>query len=409
MPSRIVYYAIGWASVLAQLRHDSLRGLDGGTVESVSDDVMQTILMKTPDVPILYFSRPAYDEAMQGLSDSESEEAVRKRLNEWSGHALDHALECIAGDERRSLTLTAIAWSAASGDNARALQTHFDSGLNFLSSITGPGRYDDMKFADLLTVVVEAEALLITELGQRSEAQKRTSLASALAQEMTRHGRPAFAQSLPYAEPGRGVWVVPADAALLSYLKSNWKTGVAWRGGAVTDLSTREIGDFQRAGKKIAILYADPGALQQEMNELTNAQLVRRFEQLASAGTEALARQTDDYWNVLRLNIAILSRVLAARAAREDPRVAAVVRPQIGAETQILATELTRTKSWLTPEDRGAPLQRLRIAEDELTADIAFFTAVAERRGDTYHASRMHDLMQRKRGDVERLAAVQGN
>ncbi len=398
MNHRIIYCAGGCAPVLAQLPHDSLRPLDGGEVASVPDDATEALVTKTPTVPILYFSRQAYDEAMDGLSGPEVEEALHKRLSHWSGQALDHALEWIAGDERRSLTLIALAWSGASGDNARVLQAHFDAALNLLTSIAGTGRYDDMEFVDLLSAVIEADALLIAELGQRPEAQTRGQFASALAEELKRRGRPEFAQALPYAEPERGVFVEPADAALRNYLEAGWKSGVPWLGGAVADLPMRIIANFQRAGKRITVLYADPGALKQDVSELTKAQLFKRFEQLAAVGEEGLTRQRDDYWNMLRLNVAELRRVLRARAVKEDARVAAVAEPQIAAETQILAVELTRSKSWLFAGDGGDPLDRLRVAEDDFTSDAAFFASVAHRRGNTYLAGRMHDLIARKRG-----------
>ncbi len=397
MSHRIVYCAEGCAPVLAQLPHEALRGLDGGAVASVPDDAMPALLTKTPTVPILYFSRQAYDDAMEGLSGPEVEEALHKRLSHWSGQALDYALEWIARDERRALTLTAIAWSRASGDNARVLQTHFDAALNLLTSIAGTGRYDDMEFVDLLSAVVEADALLIAELAHRPEAQTRSQFATALAEELKRRGRPEFAQALPYAEPQRGVFIEPADATLRNYLKARWESGVPWRDGAVADLPLRAMADFERAGKRIAVLYADPGALKQDANELTAAQLIKRFEQLAAAGEEGLTRQRDDYWNMLRLNVAGLRRVLRARAVKEDARVAAVAEPQIVAETQILAVELARSKSWLFPGDGGDPLERLKVAEDDSIGDATFFASVAQRRGNTYLAGRMHDLIARKR------------
>src|SRR5215471_10603948 len=122
MPHRIVYCALGCASLLGHLHHEALRHLNGGVVVSVSDEVMST-LMGERNISIMYFSRYEYDEALKGLSEPEIEAALRKRLQQWSPRAIDHSISWIAHDARRSLTLTAQAARAAFGNTAKLLET----------------------------------------------------------------------------------------------------------------------------------------------------------------------------------------------------------------------------------------------------------------------------------------------
>jgi hypothetical protein len=402
----VVYCALSCATLLRELPHDSLRAFDEGWIASVSEEVMGRLLASDPSIPILYFSRSAYDQAILGLTDLDTDATIRNRIDRWSPQALDHALEWTARGERRSVALTAHAVRGASESTARLLGEHLSAGLDLLTAIAGTGRYDQMDFPDLLSAVVETEAKLIAELGESSEAGTRRQFSTALAQELKRYHRGEFAQALPYADPERGVWVSPVDEPLKTYLKFRGMAGAEWRGGIVVRLSLRAIEDFRKKGKTVAILYADPGALMQDLADLNNAQIVHQFEELSSANADARVRQTNEYLNMLRLNVAILRRALRGRSGKEDLGMVPLLDRQIASETRILAVQIVQTDSWLLPGDTADPLVRLRVAEEELTGDATFFLTLAQRQGNTYLVQRMGEILQRKREDRERLAMI---
>jgi hypothetical protein len=409
LPHRVIYCALGCASLLANLRHESLRKLDSGSVESVSDEVVATLLLNDPSLPILFFSRSAYDQAMRGLTDSGIDDALRNRLSRWAPKAVDHALDWVARDQRRSLTLTARALKGSSGQAAQVFESHFDLGLDLMTSIAGSGRFDRMELADLISAVIEKDAMLIQELGNIAEARTRNQLAKALAEELRRQGRGDFSQALPYEEPGRGVWIVPSDKGLLEYLKTSMEPSVVWRGGVVAKLSLRAIKDFQKQGKKIAILYPDPGALLQDMAELSKPELILRFEDHSTASEAVQAQELGDYLNMLRLEVALLRRALRARAATDAPGIVALLDQQIRTETAILATQFAMAGSWLPSGDAEAPpAARLRAADDEMTVDASFLADYARRRDNVYVAGRLEEILKIKRLQIERLKGAQG-
>jgi hypothetical protein len=400
VPHRIIYCALSCVSLLAHVPHNLLRNFDGGSVISVSDEVVGTLL-KDRNASLLYLSLSDYQQTVSGLSDSDTEIALRRRLKQWSPRALDNSVDWILQDERRCLTLTAQAARGASGGTVGLLETHFNRGLDLMASILRPGGYDDVKLPDLLSSAVEKDAMLIAELGQTSEGETRIRFAKALAEQLRSHyNEPEFAQALPYAQPSRGVWVVPADKGLRAYLDARSQAAIEWRDGLVASLPLRAIEDFKHEGKKVEILYYDPGQLLQEIADIGADQMSRRFESLYSADEATRARQKADYLNELRLDLAVLRRVLRVRSAQENARLIAVLDPQIQLETQLLAGGIAGAGSWLSSDDRRPAIEGLLTAEDELRLDAAFFSSFAEVRGDAFVADRMHEILLQKKADA---------
>ena len=406
LPHRIIYCALGCASLLTLVSHETLRKFDQGAIVSVSDESMSKLFIKESEIPILYFSRDDYDQAIRDLDEDEIDNALRKRLKEWSPQALDQALQWIAINERRPLALTAQSLRTAPGDKQQLLETHFNSGLDLLTSIAAPGRYDEMDLRDLLMAIVESEAMLIKELPQSQESQTRLQFADALARELKRHGRGEFAAALPYAEQERGAWVTPLDPSLKSYLKTRGIAAAEWRNGIVAPLPLRALDDFRKTGKQVEILYADPGALMQDFFELTGAQLFRRFRELSAADDAARSRQMNDYRNVLRITIAVQRRALRKRATREDTVMTSLLNQQIFTETKILAEQLAATRSWLSPGDVTAPLQRLHLAEQELADDTAFLLSLALKQNHAHLKERLKEIQRIKEDDLKRAIEI---
>jgi hypothetical protein len=366
--------------------------------------VVAGLLLKDPNLPILFFSPGDYEQATQGLTESEIDIALKQRLKSWSPQALDHALGWIVLDERRSLTLTARAAHGASAPAAALLDTHFVLALDLLTSIVGTGRYDEEDYPNLISAAVEKDVMLMTELGNSSETTTRGEFAKSLAQELTRHGQREFAEALPYLEPARGVWVVPFDDAVRGYLKVREEPGVEWRGGVVASLSEPAIRNFQKDGKKVEILYPDGGNLTEDFANLSRPQLFLRFAKRSGADEATKARRMADYLNLLRLDVTLLRRALLKRAVKEDVVMVPLLERQIQAETSILASHLVKAGSWITAEDHEAPLATLRVAEEQVSADAAFFAGLALRRRNEAIARRMKAIVETKRADLTRVA-----
>jgi hypothetical protein len=410
MPHRIIYCALSCASLLTQAPHDALRPLDQGVVAAVSDDVMGTLLEKDPNLPILYFSRTGYDRAMRGLNDGEVDEALRKRLKQWSPDPLKDSIAWLTDDELRVLSLVARATPTSSGEKAKILAAHFNEGLDLLSQMTGSRRLDRSTLAESVSEIEEQDAYLIAELSdtnRKIELQTRGEFAGALGREMARRGRPQFVDSLPYVELKRGVWISPPDNEVEAYVKVREMNWVSWRDGVVLWLSTRAIEEFRKRGKTVEILYFDADAVEEDVGPLTKAQLDLRLAEALKADEATQARLKDDYLNRLRLNVALERRFLRKRVATEDKEMSPLLEQQVSEETDILARELARSRRWLLPGDRTSELRQIIAAEEELMADAAFFKAVARRRGnDDFLLGEFEEVLQAKQRDLRRLAEM---
>lgn len=404
-PHQVIYCALGCIALLSRAPHENLRPLDQGIVAAVPDDVIRSLLRVEPQTPILFFSRTAYDGAIQGLSENDVAVALRARLARWSPRVLEHALERLANDERRALTLTAHSLRVAQGRPAQLLETHFDRGIELLASIAGTDRYDQMPLTELITAIVDGEALLLAELPPSPEALRRRQWAIELATELKRQGHPEYAQALPYAAPERGVWITPLDDAVRHYATSRGIAVVAWRGGAVMSLTLRAIEQFEAQGKHSTVLYFDPGALLEDVSQLSPPQLFHRFESLLASSALSRERAHEDYLNTLRLSVAVQRQVLSRRVVT-DPPTARLLGEQRRAEHRILLEALAQGDSWLEPNDRAAPLTQLAVAQRDLVSDARFLADLARQRSAEHLSARLDTILQRALDDQARIAAL---
>jgi hypothetical protein len=155
-------------------------------------------------------------------------------------------------------------------------------------------------------------------------------------------------------------------------------------------------------------LYPDAGAFQQDATDLSEAQMNRRLDQLNSADDAALQSATADYVNMLRLDLALLRRALRLRAVK-DLALAPVLESQISMETSILEQELARTGSWLSSSDQGTLAPRIKVAEEEVSADVKFFALATRIRGNSDLSRRLDAIAARKRADLERISNLRIN
>src|SRR5262249_8123972 len=90
---RVVYSGQTFAKQLAKQPHAVLATLPGGTWVSVADDVLLDLLDQGLSLPLLYFSRADYANAVRDLPASEVTNAVQRRLLRWSPQALNRSLD----------------------------------------------------------------------------------------------------------------------------------------------------------------------------------------------------------------------------------------------------------------------------------------------------------------------------
>ena len=68
--------------------HKILLKRDDGVVVAIQDKAVMALLARQAAVSLLYFSRDAYDEAIQGLNKQEINKVIDLRVKEWAPKAL---------------------------------------------------------------------------------------------------------------------------------------------------------------------------------------------------------------------------------------------------------------------------------------------------------------------------------
>lgn len=402
MPERVIYCALSCASLLVPGHYGTLSHVNGAAVVSLSDDAMRTLVAKAPDVPILYFNKPDYDEALRGLNEPEAHQVIEARLRNWSPKILDYSLIRITEDERRCLTLIAVAMQEHP-ERRNALSPLADSAFDLLTQLAKIGSDESRPVADLLFGLIDKEATLIVELDDVSEIRTRTDFQRALSLEFKRYGRPQFAQAPPHVERMRGVWLAPADAALMSYLTDVGGRNIPWKGGVVATIAERDIQSLVKSGKKAEVLFFAEGDFLRDGEELPISQLTRQYAAMEQEGAAGLGRRKQQYLNNLRLSVALQRRALRLRVTSSDPLLAGLLEGQVAIDSRILLREAAATKPWIGPSYSAPKADRLASAENDAADDIALLLDIARARKDGFIVEKLAPLQQTKQAALRHL------
>jgi hypothetical protein len=386
---------------LPLVSHEVLRKFDQGTIASISDEGIGKLLIKEPGIPVMYFSRHAYDQAVGGFEDSDIDAILRKRLEHWAPDASGHGLNWIYEAERRCLTLTALSQASPSRMTSAQPADHFDQSLQLLVIISGEKRYQDWSLASVLVLVVEGEAKLRAEYLDAQEAARREgdsgaaerfanavkrseSYARALGSSLKSLGRPEFSQGLLNVGLSRGVFIRPRDPDLVDLLVGQRELHVFWKDGLIADWALEDIAQLEKRGKSVSVLYFNNGQLHKDLHDLTVAQREREFARRVAEGRGGSMEARRDHLSSLWLEQHLLRRKALAQAKAHPGPVAAILTQQVAEEAKALQLELALFPAWLEAGEKpGArAFEILRSSEAQLIQDAKFFAALCRRDGD---------------------------
>jgi hypothetical protein len=357
--------------------HRTLLALDGSEVAAVAD----AALAAAP-VPLLYLSLDEYREAIAAQPPAAVREIVRQRLEAFSPHALDSALDVLARDARRCAATDA----AADRDLAPALELYAR-----IRSVHG---FDRFPPAALVQPLVEAENALVAELeeaaaeaqrrGWRDEAKRWSERAAvhrrnaeANAQVLKTLGAPTFAQALPRLELERVAFVQPAAPSLVVGLEHGREPFARWRGGVVAPFGTRQLGTLARE-HTVTILYLSRAPFLDDLQVRSAPERERAFARRLREGTSREA------YAELLLERALALTVLQIDAARDRrASFAGAVQAQLTAELPWLREALRAVA------ERGVSPAECRAG---LRADADLFLALARRAGNAGLSSALEAL-----------------
>lgn len=413
MSLRVIYCALGCVSLLSVVQHKVLCELDSAKVVSLPNDALVALLIKQPNIPVLYFSQAEYDRAMRQLSPKETQAAVRKRLQYWTPNAAGQGINWIYRDARRSLALEALTKTSAAPGGAAKMEARSEQTLQFLAKLTGYGRFDGVSLASMIEIVVEGDVKLRNERLEAQDDAKHAGrsqeaalwgeaariserYAQELGQSLKRLGKPEYAQALPYIGLERGVFVRPNDPTLGATFRARHEMFADWKDGVVIGWPVREIPDLEKRGKTVAILYFNPGQLEQEMEELSTAQGSREFAERLEGGKGASVEERLAYLVELCLQQHLLRRNVLEHT-QSDRESAAILERQVREEAVGLEKTLADHPVWLEPGDnQDGTAEGLRRLDDEMDEDLKLLLALSHAWKEAELAARFTDLAARK-------------
>jgi hypothetical protein len=349
------------------------------TVLAAGDDAALSLLAS--HAALLAYSKESSEYRLRRLSKTEREEAVLRRLAEWSPRAVEEGIDWLFRSERRCLSLTA---ALAPGATRAARAEHT---MTALHKIANEGRYGSLTLIEMLENLVDREALLLAELetaGGTAESSMHTQFSRAMAQELRLLGRPQYSQHLPKGEATRAALLAAPVPAIRSGLVARKIPLVDWKDGFVSTFSTSELESLAAKGNRLTILYPNSGDFLQDRVELTAAQLRREFDERLQLGA---ARLWSEHLNSLRLETALLRRAVYDAALGVGVSLASTLQSEIRQETDLLLSELGKHPSWLDGEF-GPSSVTLEDAEKEVLTDVLFLSRLAAARHEGAYEKR---------------------
>lgn len=412
---RVIFCVLNCMTILAQMPHTDLLEMEGGTIKLVEDSILLNICANDPTIPILYFSRAAYDEAITDLTKPNIQKVIQKRTDEWAPNALDQMPDWIYRRERECLTLAALSRLGSSQKVAAGIDAHFQKTIELLSQIVGEGRYEDTPLVNLLELALENEALLIAELhaagiddkyAAEAEIQERTQTVKILSHILSDLGQPQYEKAPPYVELWRAVYISPADEPLMSQLKVQYEPIALWKKGLVARWRVRKLSELAQAGRAVELLYYNRGKFLEDLQDLTPAQLTRTFEKRAQAKYRVRLRK--DYLNTLRLEALLLMRTVHDRAVTKEPRLNDRLGKILELHTARLDSTLAGDSSWLTDsvQSGSQALARLLLVEKSIVQDVDFFNVLCRQRGRKDLVQRLEAILAVKDDQLRTMKAL---
>jgi hypothetical protein len=406
---KVIYCVLSCLTSLTTIPHEVLFQSAQGQAVAISNSTLLNLYTVNPDIPLIYFSRETYQSSVRGLNPTEIQAVLDKRAAQWAPQILNQVSHWIYQQELKVLALTTQQIARLSTTERERPLIYFKQTLSLLAHLTGEGRYDDLSFTELLELALEQESLLKAELQSQpnqpllsKEIQNHQLTCEYLAQQLATRGKPEYQKAPLYSELWRGLYITPIDDQLLTQLKLEYQPYTLWMQGLVTRWRLRKIPELQQLGRRSQVLYPNPGAFIEDLNELTAPQLNVSFTQRAQA--DAQRQQTNDYLNQLRLNAVLLWQSLAERATNENPSLHTSILAIIETQTLHLINGLHQDRSWLGDNSNLAAFKaELLGAERAIIDDLTFFTTLAQQRKLLDVASSLAKLENLKRSQIVNL------
>ena len=390
----------------------------GGWVSVPTSDLI-ALYTVDPQAAVLYYSEESYQHAIHNLSEQEISVAINHRLKCWSPDALTEAVPWLYDLQHQSLALTAILITHVSPQEGPRLGEHFNDSINWLLDLSGEAADKNRDLLELLDNLTEWEATLIEEFVLVIEVAAKSNLTefvskvntlieqakgrgaqigNVLVQRGQWEGDPTL---LPYMEVSRGIYIKPADKALIDGLQAKYLPIVVWNEGVITTLSKQKWATLQDSGKSVTVLYLDSGHFLQDSSLLTMDQLDRDFTERLENPPDAFMHAVIKHVGGILLHMAVMRRAALIRSGNEAPDLVILLSQQVNAETQILL-------DWLALKLQGQiaanqAIAKLQATEETIAANLNAMIYLAQRQAWSELVAILQEGQFKKHAAIDRL------
>jgi hypothetical protein len=370
MSSRVVWLPEGSPASASAEQHLVGDHLGRWSVVAAADDSALVLLSMDRGARVLYFSDGEYGREIEGLSQTEIEDAVELRRRNFD--PLEEVMNLLWLRQRAALS-----WAALDGRGPA--RDYFDGALDRIAWLGWQGRLVGPAKV-WLRAMVERDAALAVDLeaeGEMEEAAQHRAWCRALAEALAREGFTPFAQALPSIAPQR-VALIADSEAVRAALRANSQPFVPWKGRLVV---VQSLSSIVTGGERV--LWGAPHSLG-ALGTLTQAQQERAIDarvQWVERDPRSPGRELLNEARVEMTTMRIFAQTLA-----DEALAAELSRPRKPESDRLFET-LARDPLDVTG-DRQDPLGRLRGEHESLVRDAIFARQLGELEGETEVASR---------------------
>lgn len=388
MTQRILFHGAPTADWVKGLKVETLGKIPKGTWLAADDATSLELLKRDKSTLMLYPARAELNEAMEGLTEAETAEAVTLRLALVEANPQNESMPEFGA--RMLATLAGMATvSNEPGSAGTDMRSEFDRQLELIRILRGGddnGGFGAVSvfegaFARLNLLNWEVEALR-RHVGEalppvEPELEKsRLDLALQLELGSKKHG--AHRDYIPTGRVNerleRGIHATPFDERLVRGIREGHEHVQEWKDGFVCLWSEHQFDQFPMKEKKKGILYFDAQACQGDFMTLTKSQLKIRFSKRAKLSRPDDARE---YLARLKLDVVLDLRVKAKGAARFEKPIAEAMSRHAGKEAESLRLLLAGNPVWRKKPVSGR--EEIKAEAASTLAEVEFWNAWAAR------------------------------
>jgi hypothetical protein len=385
---RVVYADPLRSHYLATQVYEELGRVDNGVWVSCPD---QTVRVLTENLPpmFLYFDRRGYDLAIVELPAAKVQEVIQRRRDRWAPQAGAYVLSWLFDLERVRLEGALGVWD----------RQQVEQSLVLLQRLAGLERYQTVPGKAMAVTVLEGESQLLATLksaletgilGEAAEDRKylaahetrRQVWAKTVGQVTAALGVPEFANTLPFADPTRGVFLHPVDQAFEQALSKSGEAAVRWRDGLVFVTAERRLESLRTQKRSVDILYADANEFYDSVESLTTAQLERDFSARHGRSTKEVGQDVLGQIDRLHSHQILMKRELCQRGDVSRVCQEAGVDRQLQEEVNFLGRSLARTRTFSRSQGLDSltqPGSLLQTATEIVASDTLLLLTIAAR------------------------------